>query len=77
VNFPIYFKLCPTDNDFDVLILLIILSLVQLYPDCAPYSVAYILELLALRHCAGCRFYRAEGRGESWDVKGNHIKDVS
>lgn len=50
---------------------------IKLYPDCAPYSVAYILELLALRHCAGCRFYRAEGRGESWDVKGNHIKDAS
>ncbi|GER28848.1 peptidyl-prolyl cis-trans isomerases [Striga asiatica] len=48
-----------------------------LFPDCAPHSVAYILELLALRHCAGCHFYRAEGRGQFWDVKGNHIKDTS
>lgn len=37
----------------------------------------YILELLSLRHCAGCQFYRAEGRGDSWDLKGNHIKDAS
>ncbi|GAB2301427.1 hypothetical protein Dimus_035453 [Dionaea muscipula] len=50
---------------------------VKLNPDCAPHSVAYILELLALRHCAGCHFYRAEGRGNSWDAKGNHIKDAS
>ncbi|XP_021765770.1 uncharacterized protein LOC110730288 isoform X2 [Chenopodium quinoa] len=50
---------------------------IKLYPDSAPYSVQYILELLTLRHCAGCQFYRAEGRGESWDLKGNHIKDAS
>ncbi|XP_020997728.1 uncharacterized protein LOC107487520 [Arachis duranensis] len=49
----------------------------KLFPDCAPHSVAYILELLALRHCAGCQFYRAESRGESWDSEGNHIKNVS
>ena len=49
---------------------------IQLFPDCAPHSVAYILELLGLRHCAGCHFYRAEGRGESWDSKGNHIENV-
>jgi hypothetical protein len=51
--------------------------LVQLFPDCAPHSVAYILELLTLRHCAGCQFYRAEGRGQLWDLEGNHIKKVS
>ncbi|KAL9249858.1 Peptidyl-prolyl cis-trans isomerase-like 3-like protein [Drosera capensis] len=50
---------------------------IELYPDCAPHSVAYILELLALRHCAGCHFYRAEGRGSSWDTNGNHIQDAS
>jgi hypothetical protein len=50
---------------------------VQLFPDCAPHSVAYILELLTLRHCAGCQFYRAEGRGQLWDSEGNHIKKVS
>ncbi|KAL9231173.1 hypothetical protein vseg_006430 [Gypsophila vaccaria] len=50
---------------------------VKLRPDCAPYSVNYILELLELRHCAGCQFYRAEGRGNSWDLKGNHVIDTS
>ena len=53
-----------------------ILYLMQLFPDCAPHSVAYILELFALRHCAGCQFYRAENRGQSWDSEGNHIKNV-
>ncbi|KAL0401792.1 UNVERIFIED_CONTAM: hypothetical protein Slati_4209100 [Sesamum latifolium] len=50
---------------------------IKLLPDCSPHSVAYILDLLALRHCAGCHFYRAESRGRSWDAKGNHIKDSS
>ncbi|KAF3793007.1 hypothetical protein EJ110_NYTH02162 [Nymphaea thermarum] len=45
----------------------------KLFPECAPHSVLYITELLKLRHCAGCRFHRAEGRGESWDSEGNHI----
>ncbi|KAL3817967.1 hypothetical protein ACJIZ3_003872 [Penstemon smallii] len=49
---------------------------IKLLPDCSPYSVAYILELLALRHCAGCQLYRAESRGQSWDMRGNHIKDT-
>ncbi|XP_057521140.1 uncharacterized protein LOC130801328 isoform X1 [Amaranthus tricolor] len=50
---------------------------IKLYPDSAPYSVLYILELLTLGHCAGCQFYRAEDRGDSWDLKGNHINDAS
>lgn len=50
--------------------------LLQLLPDCAPLSVNYILELLGMRHCAGCHFYRAESRGSNWDLEGNHIKDV-
>ncbi|KAF6153010.1 hypothetical protein GIB67_021615 [Kingdonia uniflora] len=50
---------------------------VKLFPDCAPHSVNYILEILLMRHCAGCKFYRAENRGSSWDSKGNHIKDAS
>lgn len=50
---------------------------IKLFPDCAPHSVAYILELLRSRHCAGCQIYRAEGRGYSWDTKGNHISDAS
>ncbi|KAE9459249.1 hypothetical protein C3L33_08845, partial [Rhododendron williamsianum] len=48
---------------------------VQLFPDCAPYSVAFILELLNVHHCAGCQFYRVEGRGQIWDSQGNHLKD--
>ncbi|KAL5551304.1 hypothetical protein UlMin_001480 [Ulmus minor] len=47
---------------------------IKLFPDCAPHSVGYILELLVLRHCAGCQFYRAESRGEFWDSEGNHIE---
>ncbi|CAI9095597.1 OLC1v1031585C1 [Oldenlandia corymbosa var. corymbosa] len=50
---------------------------IKLLPECSPHSVNYILELLALRHCAGCHFYRAEMRGQSWDSQGNHIKDAS
>ncbi|PSR93492.1 Peptidyl-prolyl cis-trans isomerase-like [Actinidia chinensis var. chinensis] len=49
---------------------------IKLLPDCAPHSVAYVLELLGLRHCAGCQFYRAEDRGQIWDSEGNHIKDA-
>ncbi|XP_077235138.1 uncharacterized protein LOC143877152 [Tasmannia lanceolata] len=49
---------------------------IKLLPDCAPRSVAYIVELLRARHCAGCQFYRAEGRGSSWDSEGNHISDA-
>ncbi|KAL3497628.1 hypothetical protein ACH5RR_040360 [Cinchona calisaya] len=50
---------------------------IKLLPECSPHSVAYILELLSLGHCAGCKFYRAESRGQSWDSHGNHIKDAS
>ncbi|XP_077247237.1 uncharacterized protein LOC143886954 [Tasmannia lanceolata] len=49
---------------------------IKLFPDCAPRSVAYIVELLRARHCAGCQFYRAEDRGSSWDSEGNHISDA-
>ncbi|KAG5540301.1 hypothetical protein RHGRI_020513 [Rhododendron griersonianum] len=49
---------------------------VQLFPDCAPYLVAFILELLNVHHCASCQFYRVEGRGQIWDSQGNHLKDV-
>ncbi|XP_010269830.1 PREDICTED: uncharacterized protein LOC104606378 [Nelumbo nucifera] len=49
---------------------------IKLFPDCAPHSVAYILELLGLHHCAGCQLYRAEGRGSSWDSEGNHISNA-
>ncbi|GKV12707.1 hypothetical protein SLEP1_g23825 [Rubroshorea leprosula] len=50
---------------------------VKLLPDCAPHSVSYILELMSLHHCAGCKFYRAEARGSSWDSDGNHIEHAS
>eukprot|EP01018_Ginkgo_biloba_P035075 Gb_24866 [translate_table: standard] len=46
---------------------------IKLFPNCAPLSVAYILELIKVRHCAGCQFYRAEGRASNWDVEGNRI----
>ncbi|KAF7051529.1 hypothetical protein CFC21_059762 [Triticum aestivum] len=50
---------------------------VQLLPDCAPHSVDYFIELLRLHNCAGCRFYRAEGRGHLWDAKGDHVKNAA
>ncbi|GLT51538.1 hypothetical protein SLA2020_249410 [Shorea laevis] len=50
---------------------------VKLLPDCAPHSVSFILELMSLHHCAGCKFYRAETRGSSWDSDGNHIEYAS
>lgn len=49
----------------------------QLFPDCAPHSVAYILEMLQVPHYAGCHFYRAEDRGSFWDSLGNHVENVS
>ncbi|CAK9196112.1 unnamed protein product [Sphagnum jensenii] len=50
---------------------------IQLMPDCAPRSVAYIIELLRLRHCSDCVLYRAEGRAEFWDAQGNHISKTA
>uniref|UniRef100_A0ACD5ZN43 Uncharacterized protein n=1 Tax=Avena sativa TaxID=4498 RepID=A0ACD5ZN43_AVESA len=50
---------------------------IQLLPDCAPRSVDYFIELLGLHNCAGCRFYRAEGRGQLWDAGGNHIENAA
>ncbi|KAM7269856.1 hypothetical protein ACFE04_025353 [Oxalis oulophora] len=53
---------------------------IKLLPDLTvpPHSIAYILELLPLHHCAGagCQFYRAEGRGKSWDSDGNRINNA-
>lgn len=48
----------------------------QLLPDSAPLSVAYMLELLGSRHCVGCQFHRAESRGTHWDTEGNHIENA-
>ncbi|KAI3710564.1 hypothetical protein L2E82_40348 [Cichorium intybus] len=50
---------------------------IKLLPECAPHSVMYILELLTMRHCVGCQFYRAEGRGQSWNSKGHHLKSAT
>jgi hypothetical protein len=66
----------PSHDELKIGLTFDILYLMQLFPDCAPHSVAYILELLPMRHCAGCQFYRAESRGQSWDSEGNHIKNV-
>jgi hypothetical protein len=66
----------PSHDELKIGLTFEIIYLMQLFPDCAPYSVAYILELLPMRHCAGCQFYRAESRGQSWDSEGNHIKNV-
>nr|XP_028961373.1 uncharacterized protein LOC103406467 isoform X1 [Malus domestica] len=52
------------------------LKFMQLRPDCAPHSVAYILELLQVPRYAGCQFYRAENRGSFWDSLGNHVKNA-
>ncbi|KAK4592615.1 hypothetical protein RGQ29_016944 [Quercus rubra] len=49
---------------------------IKLFPDCAPHSVSYILEMLQLRHFGGCQFYRAESRGNFWDSEGNHIENA-
>ncbi|PON58845.1 Cyclophilin-like domain containing protein [Parasponia andersonii] len=48
----------------------------KLFPDCAPRSVAYILELLQLQHSVGFQFYRAESRGSFWDSEGNHVENA-
>ncbi|KAG2544252.1 uncharacterized protein LOC120689519 [Panicum virgatum] len=50
---------------------------IQLLPGCAPRSVDYFIDLLGLHSCAGCRFYRAEGRGNVWDAEGNHEKNAA
>jgi hypothetical protein len=38
--------------------------------------VDYFIELLGLHNCAGCRFYRAEGRGHLWDAQGDRMRNV-
>ncbi|KAJ4777658.1 Peptidyl-prolyl cis-trans isomerase-like 3 [Rhynchospora pubera] len=50
---------------------------IKLLPDCAPRSVAYITELLGARSCPGCHIVRAEGRGQFWDLKGDHVSHAS
>lgn len=44
---------------------------IKLLPECAPKSVAYVLELLKSRRCTGSHYYRAESRGSLWDESGN------
>lgn len=60
-----------------MLIFVPVYSFLQLLPECSPHSVINILELLGIRHCAGCQFFRAEARGQVWDAHGDHIKDVN
>ncbi|XP_022924407.1 uncharacterized protein LOC111431919 [Cucurbita moschata] len=47
----------------------------KLFPDCAPHSVNFILELLALG-CVGCQFHRAESRGSFWFSNGDHVENA-
>ena len=49
---------------------------VQLEPGWAPFTVNYIRDVIALRHCSGCQFYRAEGLGSGWDAAGNRVSSV-
>ncbi|XP_050941952.1 uncharacterized protein LOC103483456 [Cucumis melo] len=49
---------------------------IKLFPDCAPYSVNFILELLASSSCIGCQFHRAESRGSFWFSNGDHIDNA-
>ncbi|MCO5603321.1 hypothetical protein L7F22_057470 [Adiantum nelumboides] len=44
---------------------------VKLLPECAPKSVAYVLERLKNERCTGGYYYRAESRGSIWDELGN------
>lgn len=65
------------NNNFHDLISVLFFSVVvKLFPEHAPQSIDHILELLALKRCAGCHFYRAESRGKFWDSEGNHVKNV-
>eukprot|EP00271_Cylindrocystis_brebissonii_P010209 TRINITY_DN26331_c0_g1_i1.p1 TRINITY_DN26331_c0_g1~~TRINITY_DN26331_c0_g1_i1.p1 ORF type:complete len:342 (-),score=25.04 TRINITY_DN26331_c0_g1_i1:781-1806(-) len=49
---------------------------IKLLPTWAPRTVNYIRELVALRHCTGCQFYRAEGLGKGWDADGLRIQGM-
>lgn len=48
---------------------------IKLFPACAPHSVNFLLELLALRSCVGCQFHRAESRGSFWFSNGDHVEN--
>eukprot|EP00250_Pteridium_aquilinum_P033094 c5193_g1_i1 orf=169-1203(-) len=50
---------------------------IKLLPECAPVSVAYVLELLKIRRCSGSHYYRAESRGSIWDGLGNRANQTS
>lgn len=78
LHYPSTMDYSGKDNNMAATIdfILIFFSLIQLFPDCAPHSITYILELLRSHRCAGCQIYRAESRGPSWDPKGDHISYV-
>lgn len=50
---------------------------IKLFPACAPHSVNFLLELLALRSCVGCQFHRAESRGSFWFSNGDHVENAA
>eukprot|EP00850_Spirogloea_muscicola_P004828 SM000021S06461 [mRNA] locus=s21:404190:405905:- [translate_table: standard] len=49
---------------------------VKLRPEWAPATVSYLRDLLQLRHCTGCRFYRAEDLGAAWAADGIPVNGV-
>lgn len=50
---------------------------IKLFSTWAPNTVGYVRELLQLRFCTGCQFYRAEGLGPSWNSDGSRAGQVA
>lgn len=44
---------------------------IKLESTWAPITVNYIRDLLQMKYCTGCQFYRAEGLGEGWNSDGS------
>eukprot|EP00270_Netrium_digitus_P011861 TRINITY_DN3790_c0_g1_i2.p1 TRINITY_DN3790_c0_g1~~TRINITY_DN3790_c0_g1_i2.p1 ORF type:complete len:353 (-),score=43.41 TRINITY_DN3790_c0_g1_i2:233-1291(-) len=49
---------------------------IKLHPQLAPRAVRYLRDLLAIRYCSECQFYRAEGRGSAWDSEGKRLPNT-
>eukprot|EP00271_Cylindrocystis_brebissonii_P020816 TRINITY_DN709_c0_g1_i2.p1 TRINITY_DN709_c0_g1~~TRINITY_DN709_c0_g1_i2.p1 ORF type:complete len:245 (+),score=36.06 TRINITY_DN709_c0_g1_i2:281-1015(+) len=43
---------------------------IKLHATWAPRTVAFLRQLVALKQCSGCQFYRAEALGTGWDDQG-------
>ncbi|KAH7292026.1 hypothetical protein KP509_29G047800 [Ceratopteris richardii] len=51
---------------------------IKLLPECAPKSVAYVLEMLKDNRCSGSSYYyRAESRGTIWNELGDRSNQSS